>query len=144
MTLASDVPTLGWFVGSPELNQSGMNRMCFPLWRQAIEEVARTWKKRCEADDIGMSLSSFVFLAKGTDLGSFAARSVRASGLVIDTPSTLIQPTLGAGKGDKTRYGLIQQIAQAFDSKSMIMVHPSEISVERIVCGSQRDLDYRA
>ena len=42
---------------------------------------------------------------------------VRASGLLIDTPTALIQPTLGAGKGDKTRYGLILHIAQSFEGE---------------------------
>jgi hypothetical protein len=45
--------------------------------------------------------------------------AVRASGLLIDTPTALIQPTLGAGKGDKTRYGLILHIAQSFEGESL-------------------------
>jgi len=46
--------------------------------------------------------------------------AVRASGLLIDTPTALIQPTLGAGKGDKTRYGLILHIAQSFEGESSV------------------------
>lgn len=43
--------------------------------------------------------------------------SVRASGLIIDTPTAFTQPSLGAPKGDKTRYGLIQQAAEAFEGE---------------------------
>lgn len=53
MTLASDVPTLGWFVGSSEMNTSGMGKMCFPLWRNVVDSMAASWRSRCETDEIG-------------------------------------------------------------------------------------------
>ncbi|KAG7530491.1 hypothetical protein FFLO_04981 [Filobasidium floriforme] len=107
MTLASDVPTLGWFVGSSEMNTSGMGKMCFPLWRNVVDSMAASWRLRCQTDEI-----------------------VRTSGLLIDTPTALIQPTLGAGKGDKTRHGLVLQIAAAFEVDVVIVIGHEKLTIE--------------
>jgi hypothetical protein len=53
MTLASDVPTLSWFVGSSEMNQSGMGKICFPLWRNVVQSIGEAWQGRCTSDEIG-------------------------------------------------------------------------------------------
>lgn len=49
---------------------------------------------------------------------SLASITARASGLFIDTPSSFITPSLGAAKGDKTRYGLITETVDAFQGQS--------------------------
>jgi polyribonucleotide 5'-hydroxyl-kinase len=51
-TLASDVPTVGWYIGTSELAASGSQRTCFPLWRRVVGAMQDAWEQRREKDDI--------------------------------------------------------------------------------------------
>lgn len=51
-TLASDVPTVGWFIGTAELAGAGTQRTCFPLWSKIIRSMQDAWEQRREKDDI--------------------------------------------------------------------------------------------
>jgi hypothetical protein len=63
------------------------------------------------------SVRRFSLVARRVSCADHDRFVVRTSGLLIDTPTALIQPTLGAGKGDKTRHGLVLQIAAAFEGE---------------------------
>jgi hypothetical protein len=81
-----------------------------------VRSIGDAWRARCTTDEIGEydGSCSTETLSKLIDKRDTV---VRASGLLIDTPTALTQPTLGAGKGDKTRYGLVLHIAQSFEGK---------------------------
>jgi polyribonucleotide 5'-hydroxyl-kinase len=51
-TLASDVPTLGWYLGTSELGGAGSQKTCFPLWSKIVRGMQDAWEQRREKDDI--------------------------------------------------------------------------------------------
>ncbi|KAJ9125374.1 hypothetical protein QFC22_000334 [Naganishia vaughanmartiniae] len=108
-TLASDVPTLGWYIGTSELSGTGGTgtRTCFPLWRKIVASMQDAWEQRREKDEI-----------------------CRSSGLFIDTPSSMTLPTLGAAKGSTVRYGLVREVAEAFDVDVLIVIGNEKLTIE--------------
>ncbi|KAJ9109036.1 hypothetical protein QFC21_000362 [Naganishia friedmannii] len=108
-TLASDVPTMGWYLGTSELGSSsgGGGRTCFPLWRKIVAAMQDAWEQRREKDDI-----------------------CRSSGLFIDTPSSMTLPALGAAKGSTVRYGLVREVAEAFDVDVLIVIGNEKLTIE--------------
>ncbi|KAJ9103683.1 hypothetical protein QFC20_004686 [Naganishia adeliensis] len=106
-TLASDVPTLGWYLGTSELGGVGSQKTCFPLWSKIVRGMQDAWEQRREKDDI-----------------------CRASGVFIDTPSAMTIPTLGAPKGSAVRYGLVREAAEAFDVDVMVVVGNEKLTIE--------------
>lgn len=51
-TLASDVPTMGWYIGTSELGGGTGTRTSFPLWRKIVASMQDAWEQRREKDDI--------------------------------------------------------------------------------------------
>jgi len=90
-TMASDVPTLGWWYGHLEPTTKGVD-----VWRKLVSAMAQKVAERCDRDP-----------------------TVAASGLIMDTSSAFANPTLGTRKDDpKARYTLIAQAVQEFNSTS--------------------------
>ena len=35
------------------MNQSGMGKICFPLWRNVVQSIGEAWQGRCISDEVG-------------------------------------------------------------------------------------------
>lgn len=87
-TLSADVPTLGWWYGQLEPTTRGV-----PIWSKIVTAMGDVWSERWRKDPL-----------------------LAASGLFVDAPSGFANPLLGQTKDDRSRYPLLTQAIDAFDS----------------------------
>lgn len=85
-TTSADVATVGWWYGQLEPTNRGA-----PIWTKVVTAMGDAWAERCAKDPL-----------------------VNTSGLFIDAPSAFANPSLGAQKGDNTRYPLLRHALEAF------------------------------